>query len=74
MLGKTVCEETGWRKKQDKGQQDKAIDDGSEYHLLLAIIGFKNGILDDNLVPQIDKGVQEHDHQVGNKAFYAVAH
>ena len=69
MFGKLVRQESRGRKQQDERQQDQAVYYGGEHHLLLPVVALENGVLDDDLVAQVDEGVEEHHGDVGDEAF-----
>ncbi len=57
--------ETSRSKKHDKWQQDQGIDDGSQDHLLRAVINLENRILNNDFMSEIDKGVHKAGQQKG---------
>ncbi len=65
MSGIFVGQKTGWSKQEDKRQQNKAVDNCRQQNLSIAIIDLEQGILNGDLVAQIDKGIDECD---GNKS------
>ena len=74
MLGEFVGQESCRGEQQDERQQYQAVDDRREYHLFLAVVTFENGILDNDLMPQVDKGIEEYHGDIGEKAFLLEAH
>ena len=58
-LKNSISNKTGRAEQQNKRQQNQAVDDGGQDHLSITIINFENGILDGDLVAQVNKGVKE---------------
>ena len=68
-LGITIGNETRRGKEKNKGEQDQRIDDGSQNDLCFTVIDFEYSILDDDLVPQVGKGIEKDNDDIGKKPF-----
>src|SRR5690606_465441 len=67
VLGKTVREKSRRGKQEDKWQQYQGVHDRHQDDLHLAVIYFEYRILNNDLVAQIHKGIQENYQQVRDK-------
>jgi len=67
-LGEAVGEVARGGEQQDEGQQDQGVDDGGEQDLGIAVVGLEQGVLDDDLVAQVDEGIEEHHADEGQEA------
>jgi hypothetical protein len=68
MLGKAVRKKARRREEHDEGQQDAGVDQGGQADLGGAVVDLEDRVLDDDLVPEVDHGVDENHAQVGQEA------
>ena len=67
-FGEAVGQVARGGEQQDEGQQDQGVDDGGEQDLGIAVIGLEQGVLDDDLVAQVDEGIEKHHADEGQEA------
>ncbi len=67
-LAVAVRDETGGGEQKDEGQQNQAVDERGKNDLGRPLMDLEDRVLNDDLVSQIDKGVEKGDEQERQKA------
>ena len=67
-FGKPVGEKSGRRKQHNERQQDEPVHNGGKNNLGFAIMDLEDGVLNEDFVPEVDKGIEKHHRDKGGKS------